>query len=357
LFRYPRGIERYTVNLASALARQEAQVSILTWKWPNPLAWPELDPAVRLRAFPTSRYYTPQFIWPFYLLELLKNPSDMVYIFFADYGEALTFKALKLLRPAQPFSLVLHFPAHQVPHRYQAFMKSGLAAKARHIIAVSQLVADQAQEVFHRPCLVITHGVDSECFKPSEEVRQQVRQELGIAENAPVLLTVSALEERKGIAWMLAAMPGLVKHFPDLAYLVIGNGPQHQELENLVRQSGLEDRVKMLPATSEVVRYYQAADLKIILAHGEASSLVTLEALACQLPVVASLHPPFDELISPEWGLQLDEKDTTGLVAAIQALLHNPERRWRMGVAGRHQVLTRHTWEQVSGQYLELVES
>lgn len=355
LFRYPRGIERYTVNLASALARQGAAVSILTWRWPNPLDWPELDPAVRLRGFPTSRYYAPQFIWPFYLVELLKNPFDMIYIFFADYGEAWTFKALNLLRHSQPFSLVLHFPAHQVPHRYQAFIKSGLAGKARHIIAVSQLVANEAAEAFQRSCKVISHGVECERFKPSEEVRRQVRQELEIGENSPVLLTVSALEERKGIAWMLAAMPELVKLFPDLTYLVIGDGPQRQELSDLVKQYDLEDRVKLLPATPDVARFYQTADLKIILAHGEASSLVTLEAMACQVPVVASHHPPFDELVSPEWGLQLDEKDEAGLVAAVQGLLLDAGRRWKLGNAGRYQIRRRHTWEQIADEYLYML--
>lgn len=355
LFRYARGIERYTVNLASALARQEANVSILTWRWPQPFTWPELEPAVQVRVFPTSRYYAPQLVWPFYLVDLLKQRYDMVYLFFADYGEALTFKALSALHRVQPFSLVLHFPAHQVPHRYETLAKSGLAGKAQQIIAVSQLVADEAQELFQRPCTVISHGVDVERFKPSPATRLKVRQELGISENAPMLLTVSALEERKGIAWMLNAMPDLVKQFPHLTYVVVGDGSQRQELEKLVQQPDLVEHVKLLPATPEVAGFYQAADLKIILAHGEASSLVTLEAMACQLPVVASLHPPFDELIHPEWGVRVEAKDTPGLVSAVQGLLLDSERRWKMGVAGRHQIVTRHTWEQIGRQYLELM--
>ena len=95
LYRYPRGIERYTINLGTALVRQDTAVDILTWRWPEPLSWSELEPRVTVRTFPTSRYYAANLVVPFYVLALMRNRYDMLYIHFADYGEA---PALRLLR-------------------------------------------------------------------------------------------------------------------------------------------------------------------------------------------------------------------------------------------------------------------
>jgi len=56
LYRYRRGIERFTVNLTSALAELGNDVEILTWRWPEPVHWPDLHPNVRVVSFPTPHY-------------------------------------------------------------------------------------------------------------------------------------------------------------------------------------------------------------------------------------------------------------------------------------------------------------
>ncbi len=78
--------------------------------------------------------------------------------------------------------------------------------------------------------------------------------------------------------------------------------------------------------------------------------------MACGLPVVASLHPPFDELIQPEWGVQVDETDPAAVTRAIAELLVDPAKRLGMGRSGRRRVLEAHTWEKVSLEYLGLLD-
>jgi phosphatidylinositol alpha-1,6-mannosyltransferase len=355
IYRFARGIERYTINLSSALVEQGADVDVLTWRWPDPISWPERDPRVNIRALPKSRYFAAHCIVPFYVAHLLRHRYDMVYINFADYGEAPALNALHWLGQSQPYTIVLHFPHSQVPHRYETLKASGLAARAERVIAVSEFVAREAEAFLGRECTVISHGVDTEIFQPDPAQRAPVRAELGASPDAPMLLTVSALEERKGVQWMVRALPRVVEAMPNVIYVVVGDGPYKESVKSLADELGVADHVRFLGARTDVARFYQAADLMVILSKGEASSLVSLEAMACGTPVVAPEHPPFSELIMRKWGRQVSRKDNRTVSNTVLELLSSPKHRRRMGKAGRTYVLEHHIWPQVADQYLKLL--
>jgi glycosyltransferase involved in cell wall biosynthesis len=250
---------------------------------------------------------------------------------------------------------VLHFPYSQVPHRYETLKATGLAARAEQVIAVSEFVDREAEAFLGRSCAVISHGVDTGVFNPDPAQRASLRAELNLSPDAPIVLTVSALEERKGVQWMIHALPRLIEALPGATYVVVGDGPHKETLRSLADELGVADRVRFLGARTDVARFYQAADLMVILSKGEASSLVSLESLACGTPVIASRHPPFDELIAPQWGRQVDERDSLALADTIVALLSSPQRLHCLGEAGRAHILDRHNWDQVAQEYFELL--
>jgi glycosyltransferase involved in cell wall biosynthesis len=353
LFRYARGIERFTFNLANALAQQAAEVHLLTWRWPNPVQIDSLGVRVQVHCLPTSRYFAAQAIVPFYVGALLRQACDFVWIFFAGYGEA---EALTLV-PSQRFGIVLHYPFSQVPHRYREFQRYRLARRADCIVSVSNFVAQGARAALGRESVVIQHGVNTQRFAPDSAARLAGRQALQVAPDAPLLLTVAALEERKGVQWVLRALPFVLEKMPDTAYVVVGDGPYRGELERLVRDLHLGQAVNFLGSQQDVAPYYQAADVSIILARGEASSLSTLESLACEVPVIAARQPPFGELITPECGLQVTEEDAEQVAEAILSLLVDPVRRQALGQAGRARVQAEFTWARAAEGYLHLANS
>lgn len=355
LFRYARGIERYTVNLSSALAVHDAEVDIVTWRWSNPLRWDELARQINVQIIPTSRYFAAWLAAPLIARHLLRNRYDMVYIHFADYGESLALRLLKRMKRQPPFTIVLHYPYSQVPHRYHSFVRSGLVQDAQQIVAVSQFVAAEARPVLGRSPVVISHGVDTERFRSDPSTRENVRDRLGIPHDAPILLSVSALEERKGMQWMLHALPDLARQRPSIRYLIVGDGPFGAALQRLTDELGLQQYVHFVPATPDVAPFYQAADALVILAKGEASSLVTLEALACELPVLASIHPPFGELIQPTWGRQVDERDSQAIASSLGEMLQDRNRLAVMGRQGRAHILAEHTWPMIASRYGSLL--
>ena len=353
LFRYARGIERYIFNLANGLARRGAEVHLVTWKWSKPLTIDQIDSEVSIHRLPTSRYFAAKVIVPFYSRHLLKNQYDFVWIGFAGYGEA---EALRLAR-RQPVGIVFHYPLAQVPHRYREFNRYGLAQRAAAIVSVSQYVATGVQEFFGRTSTVIEHGVDAERFRPDKAARSAKRKELSVGPDAPLLVTAAALEERKGIQWVLRALPKILERFPGTTYLVLGGGDYRNTLEQLANDLGVQAHVRFMGEQEDVTPFYQAADISLILSRGEASSLSALESLACEVPVIAARRPPFDELIREDYGMLVDEEDPDAVAGAVEKLLGNPSQRAAMGETGRAQVKEKFTWERAAEEYVRVMES
>ena len=103
-----------------------------------------------------------------------------------------------------------------------------------------------------RTCAVIGHGVDPERFRPDEDMRIAVRQELHIGSSDPVMVSVSALEERKGIQWVIRALPLVRQRFPHVRYLVVGAGPFLAALEQLATDLSVTSSVYLLGSRLDV---------------------------------------------------------------------------------------------------------
>lgn len=354
LFRYARGIERFTINLANALARRGVEVHLLTWRWPHPLKIDSLEPRVKIHLLPTSRYYAAKAIVPFYIWELLRGQYDFVWVFFAGYGEAAAITAASRLRPIS-YGVILHYPLTQVPHRYEELKRFGFAKKAHTIVATSGFVAEGVRRALNRESVIITSGVAVNRFRPDHALRQQQRSSLGLGADDQVLLTVAALEERKGIQYVLQVLPAVLAQHPKVKYIVAGEGLYRSALEAQIRNNSLGGVVRLVGAEEDIFPYYNIADVFLLLAHGEASPLAPLEALAMELPVIVSTQPPFDEIVRPEFGIMVRETDTKAVVDSVNALLDNPGRRRSMGYAGRVHVQERYGWPAIAEQYLSLL--
>jgi glycosyltransferase involved in cell wall biosynthesis len=139
---------------------------------------------------------------------------------------------------------------------------------------------------------VVGNGVDTAKFHPVPKA--EARAALGLPQDAPVIVSVGALVERKGFHRVIECLPGLLRQFPGLRYLVVGGGgPEGNMSEALRRQVaelGLEDVVHFLGPLSpaELKRPLSAADVFVLATRNEGWANVFLEAMACGLPVVAT---------------------------------------------------------------------
>jgi glycosyltransferase involved in cell wall biosynthesis len=350
LFKLARGIERYVVSLSGAFASHGIHVDVLTWKWQTEVEWAEIHPGVRFIKMPYVRYLAEKVAIVFYLLWLAFHRSDMIVVFFAGYGEALALRLLGLIR-RQQYCIVFHFPVEQVPHRYKEFARYGFVQKASILVAVSEHTATGVRRLFRRPCHVIHNGTDPKVFAPTPGQRAIGRKLLDRPEASPVIVTVAALEERKGIQYLIHALPGLVREFPEIIYTVVGEGPYRGNLEALAAELEVLPHVRFIGASSEVVTYLAAGDIGCLLSTGEASPVALFEYMSMGLPCITSSEVPFPEIVSPEYGIMVDEKEPMEVQNTIARLLRDRDLRVKMGKAARQAVIRCHTWAMVAETY------
>ena len=307
---------------------------------------------------PYIRYCAAGFAIPYYVLRLLKKKYDWIIIHFAGYGEAEALAAIRLFaHRRQRYSIVFHFPREQVPHRYSEFEKYALARDANLLIGVSDYVAKGVRSQFDRPCVVVHNGVDENVFSVAQYSRNFARRELSVPLGARIIISLTALEERKGVQRVIRALPSLLNDFPELLYWVIGNGPYRSTLDELISDLGLHKHVRLFGSKDDVLPFLAAADIGCLLSHGEAFGIAVLEQMAMELPVLVSRRPPFDEFVRPRWGEMVDEADTEAVVSVLRGLLSAPERCKAMGRAARQEILRRYTWDKVAERYLSLFSS
>jgi glycosyltransferase involved in cell wall biosynthesis len=138
---------------------------------------------------------------------------------------------------------------------------------------------------------VIYNGVDLDRFKPIAAAGAKVRKKLGIATDAVVAATVRRLVFKNGIDTLLESARITVQKNPNLVYLVIGKGPDFNDVKAKVLQLGIEKNFVLAGFVSDkdLPSYYNAADFFVLPSKsGEGLPLVALEAMACGLPLVAT---------------------------------------------------------------------
>jgi glycosyltransferase involved in cell wall biosynthesis len=353
LFRMARGIERYVVNLSGTLAKNGLQVDVLTWTWPREVVWAEMSPDVRVFKMPYIRFFAGALAVIFYAVHLTFRRYDLVVVFFAGYGESMAIRLLRLFR-AQRYAIIFHYPLDQVPHQYEAFARHAFAQRAELLIGVSEFTAAGVRRAFHRECYVVHNGTDPEVFAASPEKRASGRALWGFPVEVPVLVTLAALEERKGIQWVIRALPFLAGEFPGIRYLVLGEGPFRSRLEFLAAELGVGHMLHLAGSTDRVVVSLAAGDVACLLSRGEASPVAVFEYMSMGLPSITSNHDPFPEIISREWGSMVEETNPREVAETLARLLRDRGLRTRMGKAARDEVLKRRTWPVVAEQYVKI---
>jgi phosphatidylinositol alpha-1,6-mannosyltransferase len=205
--------------------------------------------------------------------------------------------------------------------------------------------------------IVVMHpGVDTERFVPSPP-DAAARERLGWA-GRRVILTVGALQKRKGQDMMIRALPAIRAACPDVLYAMVGEGWERDYLEALAAEHGVADAVRFSGIASEaaLVEQLQQCDLFALPNRRvgwdfEGFGIALIEAQACGRAVIAGQSGGAPETIVPGATGELVECDTPGPLAdAAIRLLNDPERRRAMGEAGRRWVVSQFSWEILAQQ-------
>jgi phosphatidylinositol alpha-1,6-mannosyltransferase len=214
--------------------------------------------------------------------------------------------------------------------------------------------------------LKINPGVDAAHFRPDAGNPLQVRERHGLGDR-PVLLSVARLVEWKGQDMVLEALPRIREAVPEVAYLIVGEGPHRASLLGSVRRLGLERHVVFagFVPSSELPSYYRAADVMVVpsreFAGGlpiEGFGIVYVEAGACGTPTIGGLAGGTEESIEDAvTGFRVDPNDPGAIADAALRLLADRELARRFGRAGRERAVRQFDWSIQAGRIRALLES
>ncbi len=194
----------------------------------------------------------------------------------------------------------------------------------RAVICNSAMVKEDIARRFHvaeDKLHVIHNGVDLERFHPGlrDEHRARVREELGIAADAPSIVFVGSGFERKGVFVLLRALALMARK--DAQLLVVGKDRQLEKAQAQARKLGIESRVHFLGGREDVRPSYGAADLFCLPSLYDPRPNAALEAFACGLPVVTSTTSGAAELVTEgSNGSVCDALDHAVLAQRLDAL-------------------------------------
>jgi len=216
------------------------------------------------------------------------------------------------------------------------------AASRRLCRGVDHLIVPSAQmvDVLQRygiatPHTVLPTGIDLAEFRNGDGMR--FREDHGIAPERPTLVTVSRLSLEKNIAFLLRVVRRLVDEFPDLLFLIAGEGPDEARLRRLTDELGIGANVRFfgnLDRRTTLLDAYKAGDAFVFASPTETQGLVLIEAMALGVPIVSTAV----------MGTAMVLRDTQSAVIAPEAVdtfaektaqvLRSPELRAQLSAAG-----------------------
>ena len=169
----------------------------------------------------------------------------------------------------------------------------------------------------------------------------------------PRLIAVGRLKAPKDFLTLIRALAALADQ--EYEALIVGDGPDRSEVEDEIQRLGLEGRVQLAGERSDVPELLAASDVFVLSSRSEGLPVSVLEAMAAELPVVASGVGGLAELVvDGETGILVRPSDPSALAAALSSLIADPAERRRLGAAGRARAEERFDLEPFRRAHVEL---
>ncbi len=226
---------------------------------------------------------------------------------------------------------------------------------ADRVIVVSRKLKRVLEESFPdiADAIVVNNGVDPEkIFRSFGNFPKRWQGKI-------LILSVSNLILTKGIYLNLQAISRLVGQYPDLLYVIVGNGELKGELKVLVKKLCLEDYVEFAGRQphGKVMEYVAKCDIFSLPSWREGFGVVYLEAMAHGKPVIGCQGEGIEDVIEHgKTGLLVKPRNVNSLVEALDFLLSHPEKAKAMGERARKLVLENFTWEKNAEKTISVYE-
>jgi glycosyltransferase involved in cell wall biosynthesis len=215
---------------------------------------------------------------------------------------------------------------------------------ARVVVANSQGLKELALKTDPQQTIgVIYNGIDTQLFKPT-----------GSKDSVFRILCVARLIERKGIKYLIEAADQLIKQYKNVELMLVGKGNIENELKNEVQRRGIAKQVKFMGfvAQADLPHIYNLAKVFVLPSLNEGMSNTVLEAMACGLPIVATVTGGTAELVKDN-GFTIPMREGRAIYETCLKLIEDEELRQKMGDKSR-EIAESMSWQKIAAEYINI---
>lgn len=238
---------------------------------------------------------------------------------------------------------------------------------ADRLIAVSRSVREELVKYYkidREKIRVVHNAVDTERFKPTTaRKRAELRKALGLPDKK-VILYVGHFGLRKGVHYLVKAIPKVKTQFDNVLLLMVGGTPKFIATSaywDLIRveieRMGIPENIELVDEVpyERIPQYYAAADVFALPTLYEGLPKVLLEAMASQLPILATKVCGIPEAITNEKsGLLVDARDPDQIAEGLIRLIDDEKDARRLGKEARKRVEKDFTWKRAANKVLQI---
>jgi glycosyltransferase involved in cell wall biosynthesis len=240
---------------------------------------------------------------------------------------------------------------------YHALYRLGAHWVSR-LIAVSEEVKSSINQTLPGiptdKIISISNSVDVSRYG-KRALRAASLQELGLKQQDRLAAVVATFKEQKGHRFLLEALPEVVKQYPDLQVLFIGDGYLRTALQARTTELRLEKNVHFLGNRNDVPALLATSDYFILPSLWEGMPMALIEAMASGLPVIATrVSGTSQVMVDGETGLLVRSGDSKELERAMLRLFANPSMASQMGEAARRRVEVHFSAQKQAREHFDL---
>lgn len=223
-------------------------------------------------------------------------------------------------------------------------------ADALQVISPQLEAYVQSWEIKPKQIFTIFNGVDVSVFQP-RNVTANLREQLGIDWNTFVIGTTGRLDPIKGYDVLIKAFYQLIQKNPNLVLLILGDGPQKQELLELIDRLGVSKRVMLTGYIESIVPYLQLFDLFVCSSRSEGVPMSVLEAMAMRLPIICTRVGGIESVLGHQReGILIEPDNESAIVNAVCQLVDDHSLRESLASNAYRKALNEFTNEQMAKQ-------
>lgn len=246
-------------------------------------------------------------------------------------------------------NLILTQRINKYPNSIKLFVKSFGNLILKKAKAITSLTTESREELIKYSALkkediaIIPNGVDTELFKPSKPLFKKDKF---------TILFIGRLSKEKGINYLIQACSKLPFNYK---LLVVGSGAEKEKILSLIKGLKINNKVKMIGSIdhNKLPQVYSSADVLVAPSLIEPFGFVTLEALACGIPVIGSDLGGMRDIINDNIGIKTTPANIISLVNAI-IKIKNDKFRKKLAKNCRKHILKNYDWKNIADKYLKI---